>query len=496
MSPTRRQYLAALASTAALAGCSSDGTTTTPTATDSAPTTSTRIGTTTPSTTATPVVPTTTAGTSTTTQTQTTPAPTTTTVDTGALRAEARRFVRQLAAGEYQAAIDTHDYTDEVSGQLDATALENAWVTATGDLGSFTAIAGTEYGQQSEYSLVVVSAQFTGGQQLVQFTFDGQGRIAGLFFPAQQGSWSAPDYAEESAFTETEVSLPAGDCSLGGTLTLPTGESQVPGAVLVHGSGPADRDETVGPNKPFKDLAWGLATEGIAVLRYDKRTAACEVDLAALGVDGVVTDDALTALDRLRDHERVREDATTVLGHSLGGMLAPRIAQRDDALAAVGMLAAPARPIPTLVLEQVQYLLELDGDLSAADQERLEAVREEVRRIRELSIPEGETVRGHGRAFWADLADYDQVAAAQSLSLPRYLVHGGRDYQVTDTDLDLWREALSGRESVTIDTYDDLNHLLMPGTGQPQPTEYFRANSVDEGLVTALADWMASTTGQ
>jgi uncharacterized protein len=54
--------------------------------------------------------------------------------------------------------------------------------------------------------------------------------------------------------------------------TLPAGSSRVPGIVLVHGSGPGDRDETIGPNKPFRDLAWGLAASGIAVLRYEKRT--------------------------------------------------------------------------------------------------------------------------------------------------------------------------------------------------------------------------------
>src|SRR5437868_1155092 len=72
-------------------------------------------------------------------------------------------------------------------------------------------------------------------------------------------------------FDEREVTVGKGEWELPGTLGLPKGSGPFPAVVLVQGSGPQDRDETMGVNKPFQDIAWGLASNGIAVLRYDKR---------------------------------------------------------------------------------------------------------------------------------------------------------------------------------------------------------------------------------
>jgi dienelactone hydrolase len=107
--------------------------------------------------------------------------------------------------------------------------------------------------------------------------------------------------------------------------------------VLVHGSGPQDRDETIGPNKPFRDLAWGLASQGIAVLRYEKRTKKHAMKLVliknTITVKQETIDDALAAVALLRKTERIDPNRIFVLGHSLGGMLIPRIGARDPDVA-------------------------------------------------------------------------------------------------------------------------------------------------------------------
>lgn len=483
MPPTRRQYLTALSgiATVGLAGCSDDGGTTT------APQTTTTATTTEVPTTPTPTLTTTT----------TTAAPTTTEpVDAEALQAESRELVQQLADGAYQTAIDGHEYTDQVASQLDATTFEGLWTRQTSGLGTFTGIADTTYSAQQGFHIVEVSAQFTDGQQTVRVVFDGNSLIAGIGFPQRQQEWSAPSYADQSTFTEASVTLQATDsCSLGGTITLPDGDAQVPGVVLVHGSGANDRDETFGPNKPLKDLAWGLASQGIAVLRYDKRTAACQVDPTTITIDGEVTDDALTAVRRLREHERVADSEVFVVGHSLGAMLAPRIAARAEDLAGIAMLAAPARPLWELLLDQTQYLAELDGTVTDTERQQIEELRQQVQRIRELDIQDDEVVLGGGRPYWQSLHEYDPLATAQELSLPRLLVQGGRDYQVTvEDDFQQWREALSGASSVSFERYPSLNHLLMPGEGDSSPEAYSRPNNVAQSLMTDLATWIDEQT--
>ncbi len=79
-----------------------------------------------------------------------------------------------------------------------------------------------------------------------------------------------PSYAHPERFQEQEVQIGHGKWVLPGTVSIPQSDGLFAAVLLVHGSGPHDLDETLPPNKPFRDLAWGLASQGIAVLRYEK----------------------------------------------------------------------------------------------------------------------------------------------------------------------------------------------------------------------------------
>lgn len=139
------------------------------------------------------------------------------------------------------------------------------------------------------------------------------------------------------------------------TLTMPVGPGPAAAVVLVHGSGPGDRDATVGQIKQFKDLALGLASRGIAVLRYDKRTrvhASLMRDLSGFTVKDESIDDAVAAVQVLRSTSGVDPNRIVVLGHSMGGMLVPRIAAAGPPAAGFVVMAGAARPIPQAVVER------------------------------------------------------------------------------------------------------------------------------------------------
>ena len=270
-------------------------------------------------------------------------------------------------------------------------------------------------------------------------------------------------------------------CELGGTLSLPTGEAQVPGVVIVHGSGPVDRDGTFGPNKPYKELAWGLASRGIAVLRYDKRTNACDVSLSDVTIDDVTTDDALTALERLRAHDRVAANDVFLVGHSIGGALAPRIADRDGRLAGAVLLApGPTRPMAETILDQQRHLLEQQDLPEAEREDALAEVRTIAKKIRSLDIGDEEVLLGlGGREYFRSLAEYDGPEVAADLEIPLFIGQGDRDYQVTPgEDFLIWKKVLSDQSNVQFELYEGLNHLFQDGTGPSTGAEYFDAEAV------------------
>jgi dienelactone hydrolase len=411
------------------------------------------------------------------------------------LEAMAREYVRLLAEGEFEAAHER--LTPATQEQLSVDRLERVWNGVVAQEGPYRDLADVRYGTSQGDPAVVATIRFRSGRRQVQMAFDGDRVRAILIRQPEDYEWTPPQYVDTDAFAETEVSLPATDaCSLGGTLTMPAGDGQVPGVVLVHGNGPQDRDETVGPNKTFKDLAWGLASEGIAVLRYDKRTRACDVDPASTTIDEVVTDDALAAIERLRAHDRVASEDVVLAGHSIGGTLAPRIAARDGDLGGVVMLAPLGRSAADAIVDQTRYLFEFDGDLSEAEAERLEEVRATAEQIRTLDIGDDEVVLFGGREYWRTMTGYDRFETARAVEAPLFLLFGGRDYQVTvEEDRPLWLDALDGRENATVRTYDRLNHHFMPGEGPPTRTEYYDENNVASRVVEDVATWTADVTG-
>jgi hypothetical protein len=92
--------------------------------------------------------------------------------------------------------------------------------------------------------------------------------------------------------------------------------------------------------------------------------------------------------------------------------------------------------------------------------------------------------------YLARLHQTDPVEAAKKLTIPILVVQGGRDYQVTKADFDLWKKHLGGREQVTFKLYEDLNHAFVKGQGPSSPAEYQVRGHVDERVVQDLAEWI------
>jgi uncharacterized protein len=309
---------------------------------------------------------------------------------------------------------------------------------------------------------------------------------------------SLPDYINPDAFNESETVVVSGEYELPATLSMPVGDGPFPAVVIVHGSGPNDRDGTLGTNKPYRDIAQGLATQGIVALRYDKRTLVYQSQLAAsteaFTIDDEITDDALAAVEALREVEEVDTERIFIMGHSLGAALTPRIGANDEALAGLILLAAPARSFDVTLREQIEYILSMNPDNQQMGP--ILALADQLHAIREGADAAGVFEGNESQAtYWRSLLEYDAVATAQSLDLPMLILQGERDYQATMTDFDVWQEALSADQGVTFKSYPALNHLFM-ALGDPDrlaiPEDYGELGFVDEQVVSDIAGWIES----
>jgi dienelactone hydrolase len=285
-----------------------------------------------------------------------------------------------------------------------------------------------------------------------------------------------------------------------GTLTLPRGTGPFPAAALLSGGGPFDRDGTAGPLKPLKDLAWGLATRGVASIRFDK-VSAVHADVLAEMLEFTAADEYLRyardAFRLLSQHPDIAPDRIHLVGHSMGAKMAPRVAEAEPEIAGLVLLAADAIPMQRSAVRTVRYLVSLGlvpADAALA-MERAAAVVDSP----ELSSSTAteDLPLGYSGAYWLDLRSYDPVATAQKLTQPMLILQGARDYQVTEAeDLALWRTGLADRPDVDIRVYPTANHMFTPGTGPSTPAEYSTPANIEPEVVEDIVRWIDPGAGK
>lgn len=293
---------------------------------------------------------------------------------------------------------------------------------------------------------------------------------------------------EDAVVTETDIMLSSGEWALPGTLTLPAGDGPFPLVIFVHGSGPMDRDETIGKTKLFKDLAASLAQEGIATIRYDKRTYLYASKMAldtSLTVQEEVIEDALHAVAYGKTTDKIDSDNIFIAGHSMGGYLIPRIDQADTEgdIAGYISLAGSARPLMDLMLEQTEYLLSLTPELSeeekSAQRKQVTDACEEIANLTEADAGSGRLIMGACPTYWLDLAGYQPTEEIKEVKEPLLFLQGEHDYQVTVTDFNLWKVALEGRKDALFQLYPELTHTFTATENMGTPADYQVYAAVD-----------------
>jgi len=399
-------------------------------------------------------------------------------------------------------------FTPGLRPMVTAAGLQAAWEAELAERGQLIA-AGTPASDPADGAMITVQVPlaFERGQQTLAVYLTRDGQLAGIQLAPPGDAepaapWEPPGYADPGRFDETEVTLGSGPLAVPGTLSLPRAPGPLPALVLLGGSGPEDRDGSIGRSKPLKDLAWGLASRGVAVLRFDKVTHAHPDQVGenrAFTVADEYLPDALAAIALLQAHPAVDPARVFVAGHSLGGTVAPRVAAAEPSVAGLVMLAGGAQPLQWAAVRQISYLASLAPATAAAARPGIDALTAQARRVDSPDLsadtPDAELPFGVPAPYWLDLRGYDPVAVAAGLSQPMLIVQGGRDYQATVADdLSRWQAGLGSRADVAIRVYPADNHFFFLGADPSSPAELAAAQHVDPEVVTDVGVWMTTTS--
>jgi dienelactone hydrolase len=383
-----------------------------------------------------------------------------------------------------------------VSNKINADMMKQIWENMPKYIGEYQSYGEISTAKEDSTEIVTVTCAFVKTKMDLRLAYNKQQKIIGIFFlpPKNKLAYNAPEYSKPHQFYESKVTLKTGKYELPAVLCIPNTVKNPPVVILLAGSGPNDKDETIGPNKLLKDIASGLASNGIASIRYDKRTLVYGKELVGkpdLGINEEVIEDAISAVNMIRKNPLFKDSKIYIIGHSLGAMCAPLVASKAKVNGIV-MMAANARPLEDLIVEQYEYLAgtekseETDQIITNMKKKALvvkdpKALKSATPDQLPLNLPS---------FYWQSLTAYKQVDVAKKLKQPILVLQGERDYQVTMTDFNLWKSNLSANPKNTFISYPALNHLFMKGEGKSMPLEYEKQGSVEEKTVVDIAEWI------
>ena len=278
-------------------------------------------------------------------------------------------------------------------------------------------------------------------------------------------------------------------------LTVPKGQASFPVVVLLSGSGPQDMDETIGPNKPFKDIADGLAKRGIATLRFTKRTATYGTKVEPT-IENEYLDDLSAALAFVSADARLGKKY--VLGHSLGGCLMPAVAALHPTLDGIISVAGSLRPLDEIATDQLRHQLEIAKATLAENEyeelkKQIEPMIQDLAIVAELpdDIPDEQILFMVPAKYWRSLKRYAASEYLSQIKMPFLIVQGDGDIQVSrEKDYALWEAQACPLDHVTCKLYDGLNHLMMPTQGFKNGEEYTLPAVVSEAFIQDLANFI------
>lgn len=409
----------------------------------------------------------------------------------------AEEHVNMLVDGDYQNFYDNSHSAlrSAVGGSPER--LGDLWDKYTESLGEFKSIERVNVRDVGNV-ITTSSCAFENWGLLLTITFNSENKIVGLFFGYYEPEelYDLPEGLKENPIKINEGTK----WELPGMLTTKGEDQSKVAAVIVHGSGPNDMDASIGSNKPYRDIAWGLAQQDIDVLRYDKRTfvygSGSSDDPSKLTVKEETIDDAISAAKLLKEKGY---DTVYLIGHSMGAMLGPAIISESDG-AFDGFISLAGSP---RTLQEIQYDQNWNAvkglPIADAYKQQFDAEMAKMELLNSWSEAEllENTIFGISAYYVKDMVSRDAGTIAKGLDVRMLFLQGSEDFQVfADVDLSEWKDILKGKSNAQFILYNGLNHLFMESQGSYAGTadEYNFKSNVDQTAIDDMAKFIKSGT--
>lgn len=394
----------------------------------------------------------------------------------------AETVLEHFMGGEYDVICEM--MSDEVRAAVSAEALKSAW---EGQLAQLGQLQNTQFAEQQGFSVALLTHE-NGRQQLIVGLNDA-GKIETLLLqPVPEAQPTTERALPEGAQARSAKLFDGTEKTLNAEIIVPSGEARAY-AVLIHGSGPSDMDETIGSCKPFRDLAYDLAALGIGTIRFDKMTYV-HPELVQTVADEYLepVGEAMRVLKEETGAEKV-----IAVGHSQGGMLMPWLVSECGFDGGVALAGTPRQMWEISHQQNLLMLETMTGEQRAAAQAQIDAEYE--RALQLDTLDNDETVFGLPVMYLKELAALDQIGLAKSAGVPMLFLWGDADFQVLRADFDAWMAGLGGDEAFTFIEYGGLNHLFMraqPGDSIANASAvYARGGEMDFSVAADIAEWLA-----
>jgi uncharacterized protein len=403
-------------------------------------------------------------------------------------------FAKDLSDENFDKLIQAYPYDKKMKAAIASEDTKKTVIFSNSEYGNVEAMNDAYTLSIGAYQYVNVPVECSISNFNYQIAFDGNHNIVGFTYGEYVRKEPAEDNKIPDGITESEYTFTSDGYVIPGTFTTPKEGNPVPVVILVQGFGPSDRDESIYENKPFRDIAWALAKEGIASYRYDKRSylyAEQTAETVTVTIEDEVIHDVIAATEMVKKLEAVDPSQIYILGHSLGGYAIPRIAEELTDVSGYIMVAAPAQHLKDYILSQYEFLANEDETITEEEQSQLKTLKNQLKMLNNPEgIPENQIILGAFKDYWIDLAKYYPVKAAKKIKVPVLVLQGERDYQVTMKQFNIWKTNFKDSDNWIFRSYASLNHFMMSGTGGPSSKEYKVRSHVDDKVIQDIIQFI------